>query len=192
MKSKVGSALIAIALAFGLWLYVITVISPDQTRPYYKVPVVLDNMDSLAEKQLMVVSDPNPLVTVELAGTRSDLNKINSANLTVVADLGTIDGKYRWDIRYPRPMNCSAALSRCREGIPSGSEWWWRRKSPRMCRCRSSMRAVCPKATSRVPGAGLHPDQDLRPEGSGGSDPSRSHQGRSDQPYPVHLPELPL
>ena len=35
MKSKVGSALIAIALAFGLWLYVITVISPDQTRPYY-------------------------------------------------------------------------------------------------------------------------------------------------------------
>ena len=100
MKSKVGSALIAIALAFGLWLYVITVISPDQTRPYYKVPVVLDNMDSLAEKQLMVVSDPNPLVTVELAGTRSDLNKINSANLTVVADLGTINEPGEYQVGY--------------------------------------------------------------------------------------------
>lgn len=100
MKSKVGSALIAITLAFGLWLYVITVISPDQTRPYYKVPVVLDNMDSLAEKQLMVVSDPNPLVTVELAGTRSDLNKINSANLTVMADLGTINEPGEYQVGY--------------------------------------------------------------------------------------------
>ena len=100
MKSKVGSALIATALAFGLWLYVITVISPDQTRPYYKVPVVLDNMDSLAEKQLMVVSDSNPLVTVELAGTRSDLNKINSANLTVVADLGTINEPGEYQVGY--------------------------------------------------------------------------------------------
>lgn len=100
MKSKVGSALIAITLAFGLWLYVITVISPDQTRPYYKVPVVLDNMDSLAEKQLMVVSDPNPLVTVELAGTRSDLNKINSANLTVMADLGAINEPGEYQVGY--------------------------------------------------------------------------------------------
>lgn len=100
MKSKVGSALIAITLAFGLWLYVITVISPDQTRPYYKVPVVLDNMDSLAEKQLMVVSDPNPLVTLELAGTRSDLNKINSANLTVTADLGGINEPGEYQVGY--------------------------------------------------------------------------------------------
>lgn len=90
MKNKVVSALIAVTLAFGLWLYVITVISPDQIRPYYKVPVVLENMNALAEKQLMLVSDPNPVVTVELAGSRSDLNKINSANLTVVADLGSI------------------------------------------------------------------------------------------------------
>lgn len=90
MKNKVVSALIAVILAFGLWLYVITVISPDQTRPYYKVPVVLDNTNSLSEKQLMLVSDPNPTVTVELAGTRSDLNKINSQNLTVVADLSSI------------------------------------------------------------------------------------------------------
>lgn len=96
MKNKVVSALIAVVLAFGLWLYVITVISPDQTRPYYKVPVVLDNTNSLTDKQLMLISDPNPTVTVELAGTRSDLNKINSQNLTVVADLSSIQeaGEY--------------------------------------------------------------------------------------------------
>ncbi len=96
MKNKVVSALIAVVLAFGLWLYVITVISPDQTRPYYRIPVVLDNANSLTEKQLMLVSDPNPTVTVELAGTRSDLNKINSQNLNVVADLSSIQeaGEY--------------------------------------------------------------------------------------------------
>ncbi len=90
MKNKVISALVAVTLAFGLWLYVITVISPDQTRPYYKVPVVLDNQNALSERQLMLVSDPNPTVTVELAGTRSDLNKINASNLTIVAELGGI------------------------------------------------------------------------------------------------------
>lgn len=100
MKTKVGSALAAILMAFGLWLYVITVISPDQTRPYYKVPVVLENMDELSEKQLMVISDPNPLVTVELAGTRSDLNKINSANLTVTADLSGITEAGEYQIGY--------------------------------------------------------------------------------------------
>ncbi len=100
MKNKVISALIAVILAFGLWLYVITVISPDQTRPYYKVPVVLDNTSSLTEKQLMLVSDPNPTVTVELAGTRSDLNKINSQNLTVVADLSNIQEAGEYLIGY--------------------------------------------------------------------------------------------
>lgn len=100
MKNKVLSALIALTLAFGLWLYVITVISPDQTRPYYKVPVVLDNANSLTEKQLMLVSDPNPTVTVELAGNRSDLNKINSSNLLVVADLGSINEAGEYAIGY--------------------------------------------------------------------------------------------
>ena len=90
MKSKLISALLSLALAFGLWFYVITVISPNTTDTFYNIPVVLTGETALEERGLMVTAVGDTTVDLTLTGNRSDLNQLNSANITIKANLNNI------------------------------------------------------------------------------------------------------
>ncbi len=89
MKSKIGPLLLSVIVAFGLWLYVITVEQPESETTYYDIPVVLQNESVLAERGLMIVSE-KPTVTLHLAGTRTNLNKLNESNINVIANVSSI------------------------------------------------------------------------------------------------------
>lgn len=90
MKDKIGSILLSVAIAFGLWLYVITAVSPGSRDTYYNIPVVLSGESVLAERGLMITSVSSSSVTLELSGNRSDLSKVNKDNITVKADVSQI------------------------------------------------------------------------------------------------------
>ncbi len=104
MKNKILAALLSVAVAFGLWLYVITVVNPESEKTYYEIPVVLQNKEILAERGLMVVSD-TPTVTLVLKGNRTTLNDLNEANINVITNVANIEspGTHRltYDIAYP-------------------------------------------------------------------------------------------
>lgn len=91
MKRKILHGLLAVVLAFGIWVYVVTVVSPESEKTYYNIPVVLNNESVLLEKGLMVVSDSQPTVTLKLRGNRSDLNNLKNSDITAVADLSKIN-----------------------------------------------------------------------------------------------------
>jgi hypothetical protein len=55
MKQKILYGLLALAVSFGLWLYVITVENPASETTFYNIPVVLDNESVLADRGLMVL-----------------------------------------------------------------------------------------------------------------------------------------
>lgn len=97
MKKKVLYLLFSVAVACGLWLYVITVVSPESKETFRDIPVVLQNEKALHSKGMMVTSAEIPTVTLELVGNRSDLRKLNSSNITLVADLSKI---YRTGEQY--------------------------------------------------------------------------------------------
>lgn len=90
MKSKVLSILLSLAVAFGLWLYVITTVSPGSEDTYYDIPVILEGETVLNERGLMITGISSRSVNVTLSGNRSDLAKVNRANITVKANLSTI------------------------------------------------------------------------------------------------------
>lgn len=90
MKSKLSSILLAVAVAFGLWMYVITSVSPGSEETIYDIPVVLTGETALKERGLMVMGVSNTSVTMTLSGNRSDLIKVNRGNITLKADLSTI------------------------------------------------------------------------------------------------------
>lgn len=100
MKRKIIHALLAFAIAFGLWVYVITVVNPESEDTFYNVPVVLNNGDVLNDNGLMVVLDKEPTVTLKLKGNRSDLNNLDSSNIKVVADLSGIDAPGETKLNY--------------------------------------------------------------------------------------------
>ena len=104
MKNKALAILLSAAVAFGLWLYVITVVSPESEKVYYDIPVVMQNKNILSERGLMVVSD-EPKVTLALKSDRTILNDLNESNINVIINVANIEkpGTHHltYSISYP-------------------------------------------------------------------------------------------
>ena len=118
MKRKIIYALLSVVIAFGLWIYVITTVSPEWEETYYNIPVVLNNETVLHDNGLMLLEEQTPTVTLKLSGKRSDLATLNRGNITIIANLATIyeTGEQRlfYTISYPGniPDNSIEVLSK--------------------------------------------------------------------------------
>lgn len=116
MKNKLLAILFSVAVAFGLWLYVVTVVSPESEKTYYDIPVVMQNKNILAERGLMIVSD-DPKVTLALKSNRTILSDLNESNINVIINLANIEKpgvhNLTYDISYPGnvPNNEVSVLS---------------------------------------------------------------------------------
>ena len=100
MKNKVLTILLSLAISFGLWLYVVMVISPESETVFYDIPVELVGKDYLNNQNLIIVSSTDNLrIDLTLSGNRSDLKKLNGSNITVIADLSKISkpGEHQLD-----------------------------------------------------------------------------------------------
>lgn len=104
MKSKIGALLLSFAIAFGLWFYVITVVSPESEDTFYDIPIVLNGESILNDRGLMILSGKNQTVDLKLEGYRTDLSNLNKANIILLADLSQIttagEHKLSYDISY--------------------------------------------------------------------------------------------
>ena len=91
MKNKFTSILLSVAIAFGLWLYVINAVSPGSTETIYNIPVVLEGETFLKdERNLLITQRPDTNVSLTLSGNRSDLRKVNNSNIVLKVDLTKI------------------------------------------------------------------------------------------------------
>ena len=88
-RNKLLKILLSAAIAFSLWLYVITVVSPGSEETYYDIPVILQNENVLAERGLIITSYDNS-VTLQLEGNRTDLNGLNEGNISILANVSGI------------------------------------------------------------------------------------------------------
>lgn len=112
MKSKLWTVLLSVLIAFGMWLYVITVESPGSTETKHNIPVVFEGETLLRERGLMIVSDTEMDVDITLSGNRSDLKLVDASNTVVKVDLTKIydPGKHELDysISYPGSVASNA------------------------------------------------------------------------------------
>ena len=100
MKQRLTHLLLSILIAFGLWIYVVTVISPESEATFYNIPVILNNESVLSDKGLMLTSEEEPTVNLRLRGNRTDLNNLKISDITVVADLSKINEAGRQELNY--------------------------------------------------------------------------------------------
>ena len=117
-KNKILSVLLAVTIALVLWVYVITVVSPNSEVTIYNIPVVVQGEPMLESYGLMNVTENIPTVTLKLSGNRSDLNKVNSSNITVVVDLSKVyeagTTNLRYSISYPGDVPAGALTEESR------------------------------------------------------------------------------
>ncbi|MBO5129258.1 MAG: hypothetical protein J6B95_02800 [Oscillospiraceae bacterium] len=90
-RSKIMSILLSLAVAMGLWLYVITTVSPDSDETISGIPVIFEGETVLREERgMMITSDQDMTVSLHLSGNRSDLAKLDKSNITIKVDLTKI------------------------------------------------------------------------------------------------------
>ena len=120
MKRKLITVLLSVLAAFSLWLYVITVVSPD-SEASFDVYVQVDNDSTLKEKGLMLNPNQKPMVHLKLSGNRTDLIKLTNENITVKVDAKNIQEydpnaqvQLNYTITYPGnvPNNAITVVSR--------------------------------------------------------------------------------
>ena len=91
MKEKIIRVLLSVLIAFGLWVYVVTIVSPESEATFHNISVELINDEVLWNHGLMVTSAEKYTVTVQLRGNRTDLNSLKNSEITAVADLSKIN-----------------------------------------------------------------------------------------------------
>lgn len=100
MKSKLLTALLAIIIAFGLWTYVVTNVSVEDTTTIHNVPVVFQNEGALTGRSLMLTEGTGQTVTLTITGTRSEILKLSNNNVSVIVDLSRIYDAGRQSVQY--------------------------------------------------------------------------------------------
>lgn len=122
MKRKIVTALLSLLAAIALWVYVITVVGPEDQQTFRDIPVVFQGASALEGRGLMLMNEDAPTVTLELSGNRSDLDKLSTSNITVTVDLAKIydPGKNAvgFDVSYPGDVAYEAITVQSR--IPAG------------------------------------------------------------------------
>ena len=89
-KNKIYSMILSVAVAFGLWLYVVNNVSSEMDVTFNNIPVVREGEAMLRDRNLMVTKLSHESVSLNLFGSRDDLNKLDSSNTSVKIDLSNI------------------------------------------------------------------------------------------------------
>ena len=121
-KNKIVSMLLSLAIAMGLWLYVITTVSPDSVETISGIPVVFEGETALREERgLMITSDQTATVSLKLSGNRSDLAKLNKSNITVKVDLTKVydPGTHEMTYSYSFPGDVASGAITVETKYPS-------------------------------------------------------------------------
>ena len=115
MKNNILSGLLSLLLAIGVWLYVVTVVSPNSDKKYNDISIVTQNEIILQERGFMVTNIDTSKIELHLGGSRSDLNKLHSGNIIASLDLSSIHSAgvhpLSCDISHPEAKGAISVVS---------------------------------------------------------------------------------
>lgn len=123
MKKNLFTFLLSLAIAFSLWMYVVTVVNPEFEDTFHNIPVALDGEGLLEERGLMITANKNPSVSLRLKGNRTYLVELKNSDITVLADVSKISRAGTYHITYDEifrgdiPDNAIAVQSRTPDTI---------------------------------------------------------------------------
>ena len=90
-ERRITSAILSLVIAFGLWWYVVNNVSMEDDITFNNIPVVREGESVLNERNLIITEISTETVSMNLRGSREDLNKVDSSNMSVKINLSNID-----------------------------------------------------------------------------------------------------
>lgn len=105
-KSKIFSMIAAVAVSVILWIYVVTVVNPEDTATISGIPVIFTGQEALREDYGLIISHgEDATITLKVSGKRSEIKNLEANNITVTVDVSkirtprTVSSAY--DIAFP-------------------------------------------------------------------------------------------
>lgn len=86
--------LISLLSAIVLWMYVMAVVDPEETKLFEDIPVSITNLNDLTDKDLVIYPDTEVTTSVYVTGKLSTIQKINKEDISVYGQINNpIEGK---------------------------------------------------------------------------------------------------
>lgn len=110
IHTDIAVKILCVFAAFCLWIYVMTVESPEYEQTFSNVTVELINTDVLvSDSGLMLYSGYGNMVGVTVSGKKSIVSKLSDDDIVVTADVGKItggSGRYDCKLSVDVPAGC--------------------------------------------------------------------------------------
>lgn len=92
--------IISLLSAIVLWMYVMAVVDPEDTKLYENIPITITNLNEIKDLGLVVDPDDNLVTSVYIKGKLSDLQKISANNINVYGTVSNpIEGQNQLYLR---------------------------------------------------------------------------------------------
>lgn len=94
LKRNTRIKLISLLSAIVLWMYVMAIIDPEDTKLFENIPVTLTNTKELEEDNLVVYPESDLVSDIYISGKLSDIQKINEDDIHIYGSINNpIEGK---------------------------------------------------------------------------------------------------
>ena len=94
LKNNTKVKLIALFSAIALWMYVIAIVDPEDTKLIEDIPVTVSNLDEVDEKDLVVYPDESLLCSMNVSGKLSNVKNVDKEDIKVYGEIDNpIEGK---------------------------------------------------------------------------------------------------
>ena len=86
--------LISLLSAIVLWMYVMAVVDPEETKLFEDIPVSITNLNDLTDKDLVIYPDTEVTTSIYVTGKLSTVQKMNKEDISVYGQINNpIEGK---------------------------------------------------------------------------------------------------
>ena len=100
LKKNTKIKIISLLSAIVLWMYVMAVVDPEDTKLYENIPITITNLNEIRDLGLVVDPDEDLVASVYVKGNLSDLQKISADNIDVYGTVNNpIEGKNQLYLR---------------------------------------------------------------------------------------------
>ena len=109
LKENTKIKLISLLSAVVLWMYVMAVVDPEDTKLFENIPVVITNLNELKEKDLVIYPEKEITTDIYVAGKLSNIQKVTKDDINVYGEIrNPIEGKNQIRLKVSTSQRISA------------------------------------------------------------------------------------
>lgn len=83
--------IVSVVIAIILWLYAVSELNPEVTRPLSDIEIQIENAEILENRGLTLVKDPAARTSIRIRGLGNDVSRVNVDNIKAIIDLSKIE-----------------------------------------------------------------------------------------------------